>query len=376
MVAEKLLGTIASALVVTPRVNLNEQWREEFDKWGVDHAKVTFECINTACKKTTSYDLLIVDECHKSLSPIFSRIYQNISYKYLVCLTATPPRDTEYRKSLYTKAPLVYHKTLNDSLDAGTISDFKVYNLAVPFSKEMQVKYNIFNRQFTEGMLGLSSLRRQSQYLYSTFPSAFDMAKYFSKGGKVPSEISSLADSLLRYSKLFWSGMSLRKNVLYSNKDKLPVVARVLEAYKDRKWIVFTKTIKLASEVHKLWPSARVYHSKLKSAEREQILEDYRKREFNVLIAVDALNEGFNVEDVEYGLTISGSSTELEQIQRLGRCLRLEEGKKVVFVNLYTPSTQEEKWVRTRTENLNPTWTSDLSRLNSSVQHWTRTSTQ
>lgn len=83
------------------------------------------------------------------------------------------------------------------------------------------------------------------------------------------------------------------------------------------------------------------------------ILEDFENNKYLVLIAVDALNAGFNVPDVDGAICVSGVSTELTQVQQLGRTVRKTSKNKIaLFINLYCPNTVEENWVKTKTQNL------------------------
>lgn len=352
----KELGPSTTALVIVPKVNLKDQWKEEFERWEVDTSNITFECINTASKWENYFDLVIVDEAHRSTSQNFGKLYDNLSYSYLVCLTATEPREEDRKAFLYSKAPLVYKKEISDSLSAGIVAPFDLYNLAVPMSREVLHRYNAFNRQFNDGAIALAGFRRNSYYLSMNFGSSFDIARHFAKGGYIPSELDPIASDLLKACKQFWSGMTLRKQVLYTNPSKLLAVSYLLKKYEGKKWIIFTKNISLATQLNNMIAGSRVYHSKLKKKERESILEDYALCKFTVLIAVDALNEGLNITDVDAAVSVSGSSTELEQIQRLGRCLRLSDNKRALFFNLYVPGTPEERWATERTKNLNPQW--------------------
>jgi superfamily II DNA or RNA helicase len=84
--------------------------------------------------------------------------------------------------------------------------------------------------------------------------------------------------------------------------------------------------------------------------EREQTLEAFEKAQ--LLISVDALTEGLNVPDADGAICVSGVSTELTQIQSLGRIIRVKEGKQALFINLYVPDTQEEVWIKNKTKNL------------------------
>jgi len=93
-----------------------------------------------------------------------------------------------------------------------------------------------------------------------------------------------------------------------------------------------------------------IYHSKMKTQERSDILERFKENEFNILIAVDALNEGVNVVDVDAAICLSGVSTELTNTQQIGRLLRQKEGKKrPIFINLYSRNTVEKGWVDKKT---------------------------
>jgi superfamily II DNA or RNA helicase len=91
-----------------------------------------------------------------------------------------------------------------------------------------------------------------------------------------------------------------------------------------------------------------LYHSKLPTKEREQVLEDFSNNTTNILVAVGALNEGLNVPDLDAAICASGVSTELSFIQQLGRVVRFKEGKHAIFINLYTKDTVEKRWIETK----------------------------
>lgn len=82
---------------------------------------------------------------------------------------------------------------------------------------------------------------------------------------------------------------------------------------------------------------------------------------------MDALNEGLNVPDVDSAICLSGSSTAIVTVQSLGRILRQKEGKKAIFINLYTKYTVEEKWITKKllTTGLDKfsKWVSDVKQI-------------
>lgn len=112
---------------------------------------------------------------------------------------------------------------------------------------------------------------------------------------------------------------------------------------------MFTKSIKFAEQLQGV-VGGEVYHSKMKTQDRESVLQRFKDNEFNILIAVDALNEGVNVVDVDAAICLSGVSTELTNTQQIGRLLRQKEGKKKpIFINLYSRNTVEKGWVEKKT---------------------------
>ncbi len=362
MAMQSVDEAVTSILVVVPRIPLKDQWLKECAKWGYDTTKVRVECLQTVYKLKEKYDLVIVDEVHRSLSEKYIQMYNNVEYKYILGLTATEPVDIERRYLLDKHCPIILKRDINDSLTIGAVSDFQVYNLECKLSKNLQYKYSAFNSQFNKGMIILSRIRNQVPGMKSSFASVFDIAKAFKAGfgSNLPYEIHK---EVVEGAKLFWTGMTLRKKVLYDNTDKIDVVRKIYLKYPRDKWIIFTKTIAIATKISGSIPNSKLYHSQMKGQEREEVLEGFHQNKFNVLVAVDALNEGLDVPDVDKAISVSGSSTELEQIQRLGRCIRLKEGKKAVFINLYVPGTPEERWVKSRTQNLNPTWISNISQI-------------
>lgn len=298
-------GRIESALIVVPTVNLLSQWQKEFEKWEYDYSKVEFLCIKSAYKLIKHYDIVVIDEIHTSLSPEYSKIFSNLGYTQLLGLTATIPKDPSILESF---CPVVYTKTIQDALDAKAISEFKMINLGIKLDRNDSGRYRIFDNQFKAAQMQIGVLKREHPELAQK--DIFEIAKmYYNQTTGAP---------LVKASKKFWSAMTLRKYCCYNADSKIPIVLKILNAYPNKKWILFNKSIAFAEKLHSKIPNSLIYHSKLKPEERELILEDF-SRSRKVLIAVDALNAGLNVPDADAAITISGVSTELVGIQQLGQ---------------------------------------------------------
>lgn len=339
-------NTNFSVLIVVPTVNLKEnEWVNEFEKWYPSLPYfVDIECINTAYKFDKTYDLLIVDEIHKSLSPEFIKLYSNIKHKYLLGLTATEPSHREdYTQLLNQICPVVYHRSLKEAVEYGILTDFTIYNVGVKFTKKEQFLYKKFDKAFHDAKEAIHAI--SFKYGMQTDKTIFDIA----------SEHRTKPDSLLfKAAKSFWSSMTLRKWVCYNAENKAQTCIDIIKEHPNRRWIIFSTSTKFVDALYERLDNAVKFHSKMKKKEKEAALETFAQDPSKkVLISAMALNQGYNLPNIDGAICASGTSVELTNIQQLGRSLRKASNKSdAIFVNLYVPDTQEEKWVRSKTGEL------------------------
>ena len=71
-------------IVAVPTRKLKNQWTEELKKFKVKNTIVeTFHILSKDRSKGIKCDILIVDECHRSTSPVFCKIYENIIFNHI-----------------------------------------------------------------------------------------------------------------------------------------------------------------------------------------------------------------------------------------------------------------------------------------------------
>jgi superfamily II DNA or RNA helicase len=94
MVYPNDLGTNLGLVVPTEKLR-DENWKEEFDKWGATElwSKNTKTMLCSA-SKIDYIDLLILDEGH-NITALSSEIFKNNKVKNVVLLTATPPTSVD-----------------------------------------------------------------------------------------------------------------------------------------------------------------------------------------------------------------------------------------------------------------------------------------
>jgi superfamily II DNA or RNA helicase len=341
-------------LVVVPRERLRDvEIPSEFKKWGFQkefRSNVTVECIQTARERSGEHwDGICIDEVHNTISPENKKLYENNTFNKIIALSATI-EDEEKQKYLFEFAPQVYTKTVKEALELGLISDYRIYNLAVPFTEEEQKEYNKNQMRYVmfQNKLGGKAF-------------AFNNAsKYLKEKGKHSSQ--NVTNAVM-----FYAAMRNRKKLCFEASKKIGVTKFLKNLFTDRYGLFFCESIDFAEKVSEaIGDTSVTYHSKMGKKEKAANMNAYTdaRTKVNFLATAKALNEGFNVERCSYGICGSGSSKKLDQIQRLGRSLRMQEGKIAIFVNLYVPNTQEEKWVTSRTEGQSPIWISSIDEIN------------
>lgn len=174
---------------------------------------VEFLCIQSAYKYVGDYDLVIIDEVHRALSPEYRKVFETITTKSLICLTATLPQDEEYVEFLGQVSPVIYAKHLAEVVEAGVLPRFQIYNLEVPLARESKGKYRSFDNSFKQAAIDLSRIRSKNPSLINKYSSSFVMAKH---------ESLAKEDSIVRRAaKQYWGSMTMRKQVVYSNPAKI-----------------------------------------------------------------------------------------------------------------------------------------------------------
>jgi superfamily II DNA or RNA helicase len=364
-------------LIIVPTQNLRDkEWRDEISKWSskvyLENKSIQIECIQTVYKwsreQFDEYNLVVVDEIHTTLTPAYGKIFPKLKNKVLG-LTATPPADPIPKVKLDKHAPIIYEYGLDKAVENNILSSYVMYNLGVDMPKDEKKKYTFFTTEFSKAQKALNAyiFKSENKLLKTAFDAAQvlkdeDPKKYFKKEKKA-----------IEAAKKFWQFMTMRRWACYNNSNKIPIVLDILNSFPERKWIIFTKSIKscekIAEAINKDKTTnihATFYHSKQSDAERAAVLKKFSRKnaKSNVLVSVDALATGYNLPEINSAICVSGVSVERIGTQQLGRILRLVEGKIGLFINLYSKDTQEFQWIRRKTDSFkNCKWISETKEI-------------
>lgn len=301
----------ATALIVVPTEALLDQWIEEIvsffgiplshlvvlnSRSKITLSKIHLGVINTVAQIAEKHIevpvFMIVDECHKAASPMFSRIFQ-IPHEASLGLSATPerPYDSGLEHILIPNlGPVIFKYTYREALADQVIVKFRIHNILFEFEPDERAKYD----RLTKSIQG-------------------SIAKL---GFEAPETVA----LLLRRSRL--SNASPRR---------VEVTLKLVAKNRGRRILVFHEDIAaceiIVSALKHFGVAADVYHSKVSLKTRVETLQKYRSGVIQVLVSCRALDEGFNAPETEIGIIAASTATQRQRIQRLGRVLRPSAGK-------------------------------------------------
>ena len=320
------------AIVLVPTVQLQEQFAEEFKKWGHTAllTRVEIVCYASAHKlEGEHYEIVVCDEVHLGLSPVYRKFFEKNTYDKILCMTATPPEEDEYKVLLKELAPTVYTITIDECVTKGLVAPYDIYCIPVELTDIERQAYKKANNLFV-----------QCKYRLGGFD-AFNEANRILRGG--PGDKGAAAQ--------FFNSIRQRKAVVQHAENKLSLSKQIADRHNSEKILTFSGTNEftdmMGEELNGL-----VYHSGKTKKKREQILDEFKASTDAVLCSTKALNQGFDVPDVGVGIIAGLESKALPMIQRVGRLIRFKEGKRGRVYILYVKDSQEEKWMDQATKTL------------------------
>lgn len=327
-------------IVVVPTTTLKDQWNKQIDDRGLSF-NVKVYVINSAIKESLLCDLLIIDEVHRIPADSFCNIFIKCKYKYILGLTATFERLDGKEELLNKYCPKCDEVNIFECISNGWVSKFKEYTVIIDvddiddyinLNKEftMHFEYFQFNWDLINKLIGKNGFVARTQY------------------AKLLCQINSklvytdVLKEISYHTMGFMRTMQKRKLFINNHPKKIQIAKQILEARKDKKCIVFSGNVKMASSLG----IENIYTGRLNSKRSKTMIEDFNEGKFNQLSTCKKADEGLDVSRLEVGIVIGTTSSKTSSIQRLGRVIRAENfNKNAEFFNIVIRGTVEEKWV-------------------------------
>ena len=265
------------------------------------------------------YGLLICDEVHHLPSDWTRAIAEMCIAPYRLGLSATLKRSDGRERDLDGLiGPVVYSISPNE-LAGTTLADYQDVVIKVKLSPSEQQRYDDLIRQRNE-FLRLSNIKLGTIEGWKQF---------IMNSGSPQGRAAMLAHREA-------------KSLAYGTEGKLRVLEEILANHPDARTLIFVNDNATVYRISREFLIPAITHQ-TSAKERVAILDKFRSGEYQYLVSGQVLNEGVDVPEASVAVVLSGTATEREHIQRLGRILRKSEGKRAVLYEVITEGTTEER---------------------------------
>ena len=328
-----------STLVVVPTINLMDQWADKISEFlnyprkqialygggEKEIGEITITTYDSAAlnfrRFADKFGFIVFDEVHHLPAPTYRRIAEGSIASHRLGLSATPERaDQEHVALEELVGPIVYRLEPQKLSEEGYIAPYEHKVIYVSLSPDEKAEYDK-HMSFYRGFLATSKISFRS-------PRDFEL-------------------KLIRRS--FWDPYARKavqahrkaRHIAFNAREKLRAIEAIMRRHRTQRVIVFSEFIDVVDQIARTFIIPKIT-SETKAAERRLILSAFANGEITKIATGRVLDEGFDVSGASIGIIASGTSQKRQTIQRLGRLLRPEPGKKAILYELVTEGTIEE----------------------------------
>ena len=330
-------------LVVVPTIDLLEQWQRELERefdreigrFGGGEQRlepITVSTYDSAYLKADSvgdrFGLVVFDEVHHLGGEGYREIARLLAAPARLGLTATFERpDGAHEVVEEIVGPLV-HRVDVDELAGDHLANYDLKRLAVELTPEEREAYERNQEVFTD-YLARSGISMQS---------GSDYQELVKRSGSDPEAREALL------------ARQRAREIMFGSEAKLEALEGILDDHRGERTIVFTAHNDLAYDVSERFLIPTITHQ-TGTAERREILERFREGTYGRIATSNVLDEGVDVPDASVAVVLSGSGSEREFVQRLGRILRpKDDGRRATLYEVVAEDTGEERIANRRRE--------------------------
>ncbi len=326
VVAMKAIETLATpTLVVVPTIDLLEQWvaelETEFDvpvgRFGGGEQRreaLTVSTYDSAYLRAEAvgdrFGFVVFDEVHHLGGEGYRQIARDLPAPARLGMTATFERPDDAHVVIEDLVGPVVHRLAPDDLAGEHLAPYDVKRLEVTLTPEERAAYEEAQGIFVD-YLAHSNIRMQS---------GADYQELVKRSGSDPRARAALL------------ARRRARGIMLGAAGKLERLGEILERHRGERTIVFTAHNDLAYEVGERFLMPVLTHQ-TSPAERREILERFRQGTYSRVATSNVLDEGVDVPDASVAVVLSGSGSEREFTQRLGRILRpkADDGRAILY---------------------------------------------
>jgi superfamily II DNA or RNA helicase len=327
------LGT--PTLVVVPTIDLLEQWRRELEaEFDVPVGQFgggeqTEEAITVATYDSAylradevggDFGLVVFDEVHHLGGEGYRDIGRMLAAPARLGLTATFERPDGAHEVVSDLVGGKAYELDVDDLAGEHLAPYDIRRVSVELTPEEREAYEEAQGTFVD-YLRTSNLRLDS---------GSDYQKLVMRSGTDPRAREALL------------AKQRARDVMMNSDAKVAALADLLDRHRGDRVIVFTAHTDLVYRLSRRFLVPAITNE-TGAKERREILERFREGTYSRVVTANVLDEGVDVPDANVAVILSGSGSEREFTQRLGRILRpKEDGGRATLYELVSEETAEE----------------------------------
>ena len=328
-------------LVVVPTIDLLEQWQAELEtefdvpigRLGGGEQRVESVTVATydsaylrADELGDRFRFVVFDEVHHLGAAGYQDIARLLAAPDRLGLTATFERpDGAHEAIAELVGPRVYDIAVDD-LAGEHLAPYDIRRIEVELTPAERAAYDDAQGTFVDYV-------RSSNI---SFSSGSDYQQLVKRSGTDPAAREALL------------AKQRARELMMNAEHKRHELARILDRHREDRIIVFTAHTDLVYRLSERFLLPAIT-SETGASERREILERFREGTYSRVVAANVLDEGVDVPDANVAVVLSGSGSEREFTQRLGRILRpkVDDGRAVLY-ELVSAETAEERVAQRR----------------------------
>ena len=333
-------------LVVVPTIDLLDQWRDElrreFDvsvgqfgggkQIGEPLTVATYDSAYLRADDVgDQFGLLVFDEVHHLGGEGYRDIGRLFAAPARLGLTATFERPDGAHEVIEDLVGPVVYRLDADDLAGDHLAEYDLKRIEVALTADEREAYERYQGTFTD-YLAQSNIELRS---------GSDYQKLVKRSGTDPRAREALL-------------AKQRAREIMMNADcKVAELASILDRHRADRVIVFTAHTDLVYRLSERFLAPAIT-GETAADERREILSRFREGDYSTVVTANVLNEGIDVPDANVAVVLSGSGSEREFSQRLGRILRPKEASdgpgpgRALLYEIVSEETAEERVARRR----------------------------
>jgi superfamily II DNA or RNA helicase len=337
VVAAAELGT--ATLVVAPTVDLVTQWRRELEtefdvpvgQVGGGEGRVEALTVATydsaylrAGELGDRFGLVVFDEVHHLGGEGYRDAARLSAAPARLGLTATFERPDGAHEAVAELVGDRVYRLGPDDLTGEYLADYDLRRVEVELTDEERARYDERQQTFVD-YLRTSGISMES---------GSDWQELVVRSGSDPRAREAML------------AKQAARGIMMNAERKVERLGDLLARHRDDRVIVFTAHTDLVYRLSERYLIPAIT-AETGAAERRRTLERFRDGTYSRVVAANVLDEGVDVPDANVGVVLSGSGSEREFTQRLGRVLRpkadAEGAGRAVLYEVVTAETAEER---------------------------------